>query len=140
MQPGARRYEYWETSYAGVLGLGAAVDYALELGLEAIAARLASLAGLARLSLADVPGVQIRDHGEVQGAIVTFTLDGVDPSDVQAGLRTAGINVSLGTSDYALRDYLAQGVAGKVRVSPHVYNTEDDIEALVAVVRGLATS
>src|SRR5581483_2860703 len=59
----ARRFENWETYYAGKVGLGVAVDYALELGLDAIRARIVELATRLRGALADLDGVTLLDRG-----------------------------------------------------------------------------
>ena len=131
---GARRFEYWETSYAGILGLGAAADYALDLGLDAIALRLQAIAATIRGRLSEVPGVVVRDRGPHRGAIVTFTVDDVPAADVAAALKAAGVNVSVSTPEYALRDFLAHGVRAAVRVSPHVYTSDAEVDALIGVV------
>ncbi len=139
VRPGARRYEYWERSYAGVLGLGAAVDYALDLGIDALAARIDALATHARRSLNGIPGVVVRDRGTQRSGIVTFTHERVDAPDLVRAIRAAGINVSLSTPDYARRDFDAHGITGQVRVSPHAYNTAGEIDALVEVVARATT-
>src|SRR4051812_25713020 len=72
----ARRFENWETYYAGKVGLGVAVDYALELGVEAIWARIQDLASRLRTMLREIDGVTLLDRGAVLGATVTFTVDG----------------------------------------------------------------
>ena len=129
-----QRYEEWEKSYTGVLGLGAAGDYALALGLPAIETRITQLADRARAGLAQVPGVQVRDRGTERGGIVTFTHDRVESAVVVNDMRTAGINVSYSTPDYALHEFVSRGIPAQVRVSPHVYNTIDDIDHLVEFV------
>jgi selenocysteine lyase/cysteine desulfurase len=141
VQPGARRFESWEKSYAALLGLGAAVDYALGCGIDALRTRISLLAECARRELTEVPGVQVRDRGgsaAARSGIVTFTVDGVSAADVVARIRAHGINVSLSTPDYARVDFETLGIEGLVRVSPHAYNTEDDITRLVSVVRHTA--
>ena len=134
LQPGARRFETWEMSYAGMLGLGAAVDYALDLGISALRERITMLAERTRTGLTDVPGVVVRDRGSVRSGIVTFTVESPGPAETLRALRERGINTSLSTPDYARRDFDAHGVTGLVRVSPHGYTTEAEIDALVAAV------
>ena len=94
IRPGARRFESWEANYAGRLGLGAAVDYAIELGIEATSARLCELAADLRDSLTALDGVSVHDKGATRGGIVTFTVDGVDSVDVQAQLLSQRINTA----------------------------------------------
>src|SRR4030095_5871312 len=81
IRPDARRFENWETNYAGKIGLGIAVDYALGWGLEAIWERILKLAGQLRPRLSELPGVQVRDLGQVQCGIVTFTAEGQAPEE-----------------------------------------------------------
>ena len=131
VQSGARRFEYWERSYATLLGLGAAVDYALDLGIDAIAERIDDLATHAREALAAIPGVTVRDRGVRRSGIVTFTHEEIAAADLVAYIKSAGINVSLSTPDYARRDFDGHGIVGLVRVSPHVYNTTEEIDRLV---------
>ena len=138
MQPGARHFESWEKSYAGLLGLGAAVDYALACGIEELRARISYLAELTRSALTEIPAVRVRDRGgdpSVRSGIVTFTVDDVPAADVVQHIRAAGINVSLSTPDYARVDFETHGIEGLVRVSPHAYNTEDEVDRLVTSLR-----
>jgi len=139
VRSGAQRYEYWERAYAGLLGLGAAVDYALDLGIDRISARIGELAAYARAGLSTLPGVTVRDRGTRRSGIVTFTHAGVDSADLVDAIRATGINVSLSTADYARADFDAHGISSLVRVSPHTFNTTAEIDALVDVV-GASTS
>ncbi|MEI6362751.1 MAG: aminotransferase class V-fold PLP-dependent enzyme [Actinomycetes bacterium] len=131
---GARRFEYWERSYAALLGMGAAIDYALDLGIDAIAVRIGELANHARTTLAAIDGVTVRDRGVQRSGIVTFTHASVDAEDLVPAIRARGINVSLSTADYARVDFDKHGIHSQVRVSPHVYNTTEEIDRLVGVV------
>ncbi len=134
IQQSARRYEYWEKSYAGVLGLGAAVDYALDCGISSLRERILELSTHARVGLSTIDAVTVRDRGEERTGIVTFTHDGIPAPRLAQLIKDAGTNVSLSTPDYALNDFQAQGVAGLVRVSPHAYNTADEIDVLLEIV------
>jgi cysteine desulfurase / selenocysteine lyase len=134
VQPSARRFEYWEKSYAAVLGLGAAIDYALGCGIESLAARISGLGSYARAGLEDIPGVRVHDRGRTHSGIVTFTADGVDPVDLVRVVRSAGINVSLSTPDASRLDFDSHGLVGVVRASPHAYNTNEEIDRLLVAV------
>ena len=132
---GATRFESWEKSYAAMLGMGAAADYALDLGLDVIAARIGWIAARIRLLLGEIPGVVVRDRGIQRTGIVTFSVEGREASDVVRGIKAAGVNVSYSPREYAVRDFDAHGVTGLVRVSPHVYTDDTDVEALLDAVR-----
>jgi cysteine desulfurase/selenocysteine lyase len=138
--PTAQRFEFWEKSYAAVLGLGAALDYALDCGIDELAARIGSLAERTRTDLASIGGIRVLDRGRVRSGIVTFAHDDVDAADLVAAIRAAGVNVSLSTPDYALRDFATYGTDRKdrprarVRVSPHAYNTDAEVDRLLEAV------
>lgn len=133
----ARRYENWENNYAARLGLGVAVDYALDLGLQNIQDRAWALAETMRQDLGKIPGVQVRDLGDRRAAIVTFSVDGVDPGDVKIAMAAENINVSVSGGSSTLIDAEKRGLPSLVRASPHYYNSEDEIERLVKTVRSL---
>ena len=127
MRDDARRFENWETNVAGKLGLGAAIDYALDWGLEPIWERVSSLAERLREALGALPGVVVRDQGVVRCGIVSFTVDGADPTALRDALRAQNINVSVSPSEYTLIDMQARGLPAVVRASVHYYNTEEEI-------------
>ena len=130
----ARRFETWETSVATKLGLGAAVDYALGWGLDAIAERVQGLAASLRARLQALPGVDVRDQGIEKCGIVTFTVDGVAAQAVVARLSEEGINVSLTPASYSRLDLGGRGLEAVVRASVHYYNTDEELARLVDVV------
>ncbi len=134
----ARRFENWETNYAGKIGLAVAVDYALDIGLGAIQARTFALAERLRGRLAGIGGVTIRDRGRVRCGIVTFTVDGREPMALKAALRERLINVTVGQAATARLDLEARGLAGVVRASPHYYNTDEEIERFARAIEELA--
>jgi selenocysteine lyase/cysteine desulfurase len=127
MRDDARRFENWETNVAGKLGLGAAIDYALEWGLEPIWARVSSLAERLREALGALPGVVVRDQGAVRCGIVSFTVKGADLTALRDALRAQNINVSVSPSEYTLIDMRARGLPSVVRASVHYYNTEEEV-------------
>ncbi len=100
----ARRFETWEHSVANRLGLGAAVDYALAIGVDAIEERVTMLGSTLRDRLNEVPGLALHDLGIERCGIVTFTVEHEDPFTLAARLRTEGINISVSTIDFARYD------------------------------------
>lgn len=132
----ARRFENWETYYAGKVGLGVAVDYALEIGVDAGWQRIQELAARLRRGLGELPNVTSTDRGKVLGAIVTFDVAGVAAADVQRRLAEERINVSV-TAETPSQ--IGSGAfASHVRSSVHYYNTEDEVDRLIHVVERLA--
>lgn len=127
--PGARRFETWEFAWALVLGTGAAARYALEVGLDETRIRARSLAALLRERLAELPGVRVLDRGPELAAIVTVAVAGHSPRDLMLALRGRGINTTGQGRTDAVLDYDEKGVDGSLRLSPHYYNTEDEVAA-----------
>jgi selenocysteine lyase/cysteine desulfurase len=128
----ARRFENWETNYAAKIGLGVAVDYALSWGLEEIEARVTHLADLLRERLGSVDGARVHDQGRRRCGIVTFTVDGAPAQHIQRRLADQGVNTSVSLVEYARWDLAGRQLPDLVRASVHYYNTEDEIERLIA--------
>ena len=134
VRPDARRFETWEGNVAGKLGLGVAIDYALEWGLGAIEQRVVGLAETLRERLAARPGVAVHDLGLRRCGIVTFTVDGVPAPEVSDRLRGHGVNTSVSTATSAQLDLPRRGLDQLVRASVHYYNTEDELDRLIAAL------
>jgi selenocysteine lyase/cysteine desulfurase len=134
LAPGARRFENWESFVAGRLGLARAVAYANDIGMAAIEARVAALAGAFRAALAAVPGVELCDTGARQCGIVTFTKTGETAEAVAERLGRAAINVSTSTAANARFDLGARGIDVVVRASVHYFNTEAEVARFCEVL------
>jgi cysteine desulfurase / selenocysteine lyase len=126
IRPDARRFENWETNYAGKVGLGVAVDYALGWGLDAIWERVRALAESLRSQLDDLPGVEVRDLGAERCGIVTFSVEGHAAEDVSRRLSAEGINTSVAPQSSTLLDTQDRNLGPLVRASVHYYNTEEE--------------
>ncbi|MCB2099979.1 MAG: aminotransferase class V-fold PLP-dependent enzyme [Rhodobacterales bacterium] len=137
LRPDARRFENWESFVAGRAGLAAAVDYALGWGLEAIEARIATLAARLRDGLAALPGVTVTDLGDRPCGIVTFTHDRLSAEAVRAALAGRGINVSVSKRSSTRLDMERRGLPNVVRASVHYYNSEDEVDRMLAELSAL---
>ncbi|MFD4291749.1 aminotransferase class V-fold PLP-dependent enzyme [Rhodococcus sp. NPDC058505] len=137
LAPDASRFEFWECSVAGRLGLGAAVRYLLALGVDEVAAAVSARAEFARTELASLPGVTVRDLGGHRSGIVSFTVDGVDPATAREMLAEKNITVTVSGRGSTYVDMTRRGLDGVLRASPHYFNTFEDLERLVAAVAGL---
>jgi len=135
--PTAGRFEFWEKPYAALLGLGAAVDYALDCGIAELRGRIDDLARTLRTGLETIDEVQVRDRGTERSGIVTFDHVRIPASRLVPAIKAAGINVSLSTPDYSRVDFDAHGISGLVRVSPHAYNTDEETSALLNLLPDL---
>jgi selenocysteine lyase/cysteine desulfurase len=134
----AARFEEWEFPYATVLGCAAATRYARQVGIEAIARRSPALAHDLRCGLETIPGVRVLDRGPQLSAIVTFAIDAWRPQPFKAALDAHGINSALSFREFAQFDFGDKDVDWCLRLSPHYYNTEEEVAQVVAAVAGLA--
>lgn len=132
--PDAKRFENWERYFAGVLGLAAAADQSVELGMDAVWARIRLLADGLRARLSSLKGVHLADLGAIKGGIVTFSVAGVEHTEIKAKLRAQKINCSVSTRFSSRLDLEGRGLKDVVRASVHIYNTEAELDRFVAAL------
>ncbi|PHN07212.1 aminotransferase class V-fold PLP-dependent enzyme [Flavilitoribacter nigricans] len=128
----AKRFENWERAYALVLGAKAAVEYALKVGMDNIARQVKNNAAYLRDRFAPYDQIRVLDRGEHLGGIVTVHIPGKKPGMIKSRLREAGINSSLVFRGSALIDFDEKGVEWALRLSPHYYNTVEELDRTVA--------
>jgi len=133
----ARRFETWENSYAIRAGLGAAIDYAESIGLDAIQNRSWGLANYLRDSLNEVPGIKTRDLGREQCAIVSFTFDKRDPASVIKTLQDKNIMIGASSPSSTRLDAEKRNLPIVLRAVPHYYNTTHEIDQLLSALKEL---
>jgi selenocysteine lyase/cysteine desulfurase len=137
---GARRFEQWEQPHALVLGMAAAARYALAAGIPRTSARAHALASSARKRLGAIPGLRLLDRGRHLSAIVSLGCDGREPGDIVYALRERGINTSYQSGEESRVALSRHGATGILRVSPHYYNTDDEIDRAEGALRELLSS
>lgn len=137
---GARVHELFEYSFAAKVGLGVALQYANELGLDNIAARTGALAERLRRRLESIDGVSVADLGEVRCGIVTFSVDRSLPAEVVEHLTARGINASASRVAAGQFDLAERAPDGLVRASVHYFNTVDEIDRVADAVAEIAGS
>src|SRR6266446_2260201 len=133
----ARRFENWEFAYSLVLGLGEAARYALAVGVERGGRRARELAAKLRGKLSGLGGIRVLDRGKELAAIVTIEVAGWDATELSKLLRTRGINTSASLRAYAVIDMDEKRAATALRLSPHYYNTEEELERVVEQLKGV---
>lgn len=134
LKPDARRFEQWEISHALVLGAGAAAGYALEVGIGKARERSWGLAASVRERLAEMDGIRVLDRGPSLCAIATAELGGRNAEQVKLALRARGINTSSPLREDAVIDMDEKRAASAIRISPHYYNTADEIDRALAAL------
>ncbi|MBP7126463.1 SUF system NifU family Fe-S cluster assembly protein [Myxococcota bacterium] len=127
------RFEAGTPDVAGAVGLRAAVEYLESLGMEAVADHALRLGTYARQRLREIPGIRLLgpEPGPVAtGSVVTFDLEGIHPHDIAQGLDRRGIAVRAG-HHCCQPLHRRLGLPATTRASFHVFNGEDDVDALV---------
>ncbi|WP_139423514.1 aminotransferase class V-fold PLP-dependent enzyme [Chryseobacterium mulctrae] len=123
----AKRFEHWEVSYAAVLGMMEAVKYANIIGLNNIENYNKKLAETLRKYL-EKGGFKVLDIGKNLSSIVTFCGPDNDLDNIQKVLKKNNVFFSVSYKNSALIDFTDKKVDGAVRLSPHYFNTLEEIE------------
>lgn len=123
----AKRFEHWEVSYAAVLGMMEAVKYANIIGLNNIENYNKKLAETLRKNLEN-GGFKVLDIGKNLSGIVTFCGPYNDLDNIQKVLKENNVFFSVSYKNSALIDFTDKKVDGAVRLSPHYFNTLEEIE------------
>lgn len=140
LAPDARRLENWEFNHAARLGMGTAIRYALDLGIERIWRRVSEQASRLRTRLGELDGITIRDLGLVQGGIVTYTHESIPPEEIRRHLSARKINTSVTTVSSTRYDMEDRGLESMMRSSVHVITSGEDIDAYAVALDELITA
>ncbi len=130
-------FEPWEKNMAALLGLGAALADRQRWGAQRIMARVRMLADRLRTALRSLSDVQLLDAPQATAAIVTFTHDRLAPEDIKQRLERENIAVQVSRRLHTPFDLGPRGIEAAVRVSPHFYNTEDEITRVIQALARL---
>jgi len=127
------KFEAGTPNIAGVIGLGAAVDYLESIGMENIHQREQALLAYATNALKEIPGLRIFGEASEKAAVISFLVEGAHSHDLATLLDLEGIAVRSGQHcAHPLMEFF--GVAATCRVSLAFYNTEQEVDALVAAI------
>jgi len=130
-------FEDWERSVVNQLGFGAAVAYLQQLGPDICFERTQAMAAYLRDRLYGLPGVAGTCPADASAAIITFNKEGLRALDVKKRLAAEGINVQVANVVHTRLDLGARGIETTVRVSPHYYNTVEEIDRFLSAVEAL---
>lgn len=130
------KFEAGTPSIVDTIGLGAAVDYLTEIGMDRLAAYEHELLLYATEKARQIPGLRIIGEAEQKGAILSFVLDGVHPHDIGTMLDSIGIAVRAGHHcAMPVMDFFQ--VPATARASFAVYNTKQEIDVLMEGIEKL---
>ena len=124
------KFEAGTPNIAGVIGMGAALDWLNAIGLDAVAAHEQQLLDYATAQLLEIPGLIIMGTARDKAALVAFTLQGVHPHDIATILDREGIAIRAGhhCAPPGMQRY---DVPATTRASLAVYNSRDEVDALL---------
>jgi cysteine desulfurase/selenocysteine lyase len=127
------KFEAGTPNISGAVGLAAAMDYLEGLGIEAVAAHEQRLLALATAELERLPGVEIIGTAAHKAAVLSFTMSGCHPHDLGTILDSEGVAIRTG-HHCAMPVMSFFDIPATARASFGCYNTEADVQALVAAL------
>ena len=128
-----QRFEAGTPNIAGVIGLGAALDYLSALGMDRVIAHEQELLAYANDELARVEGLRIIGTAAEKAGVVSFVLEGAHPHDIGTILDNEGVAIRAG--HHCAQPVMQRfGVPATARASFGVYSNRDDVDALVAAL------
>jgi cysteine desulfurase/selenocysteine lyase len=130
------KFEAGTPDISGAIGLGAAIDYVSGIGLNAIAEHEHELLTYATQAALEIPGLRLVGTAREKAGILSFVLDGVHPHDVGTFLDHHGIAIR--TSHHCTMPVMERYcVPATARASFGLYNTQDEVDALMAGIRAV---
>jgi cysteine desulfurase / selenocysteine lyase len=128
------KFEAGTSNIAGVIGLGAAIDYISSIGIEKIAAHETTLLEYATQRLKEVPGLKIIGTAKHKSAVVSFVFDNIHPHDVGTLLDYEGIAVR--TGHHCTQPVMQRfNIPATSRASFGLYNTLEEIDTLIDALK-----
>ena len=131
------KFEAGTPDIAGIVALGAAIDYVQALGLDVIAAHESEVLAYATRSINQLPGVRVIGTAPEKCSVLTFAMAGVHPQDIGALLDLDGIAVRTG-HHCAMPLHERFGLGASARASIGLYTSHEDIDAFIASLRRAA--
>jgi len=128
------KFEAGTPHIAGVIGLGAAIDYLSGIGLDAVAAYEGELLQYATAQLLTIQGLRIIGRAKEKASVLSFVLDGAHPHDIGTILDQEGVAIRAG-HHCAMPVMQRFGVPATARASFAFYNTREEVDLLVRAVQ-----
>jgi len=128
------KFEAGTSAIAEAIGLGAAVDYLEQVGMDAVAAHEAEIIVYALERLEEIPGVSVfGPPAEYKGGVASFMLSGVHPHDISQVLDTYGVAIRAG-HHCAMPLHEKFGLPATARASFYLYNEMEEVDRLVNAI------
>lgn len=132
----ARKFENWERNQAAWLGLGAAAQLALTLGIAEIERQVSNLADQLRRELHNPDRhIKVMDKGKRLSGIVSFMVEGIGAEKIKQELVASDCFITVAGVVSTRFDMERRGVSAVCRASPHYYNTPEEVQQFAAIVQ-----
>lgn len=133
-QSSPSKHEAGTPNIAGVLGMGAAIDFVNEIGYDQIGAHLHKVTDYALAQLEAMEGIRIIGDVTDRAPVISFIMDGVHPHDLATFLNEKGICIRAG--NHCAQPLMSRmKVPATARVSFAIYNTKSDVDALISALK-----
>lgn len=132
-----RVFEAWERSVVNQLGFGAALAYLQTVGPELAFAQISRNAKSLRQKLQATKDVEVMCPPSAESAIITFNFRARQPAEIKQILEKQGIGVQIASVNHTRLDLEPRGIESAVRVSPHYYTSDDDIDRFLMALEAL---
>ncbi|MEM7183853.1 MAG: aminotransferase class V-fold PLP-dependent enzyme [Spirochaetota bacterium] len=137
VQMDATRFETWENSYASLIGLKEAVRYANQIGMQTIESYNQQLLFQLRENLLKINSIRVLDRGSQLANLLTFNVPDQELAVVEEALVENTVFYSVSELSSARIDFAKKKVDWAIRLSPHYFNTLEEVEQVSEIVGGL---
>lgn len=130
-------FEAWERSVVNQLGFASAIQYLLDLGVDKATGQIAANAAYLREKLPTIKGVTVECPAGATSAIITLNKEGLTPSHIKSRLEAQSIGVQIASVVHTRLDLEPRGIESAVRVSPHYYTSQSDMDGFLNALEAL---
>lgn len=133
----AKRFELFESSRALVVGFGEALEYLNAIGISKIESVNKELSKSLRDNLNAIEGVKLYDKGSNVSSIITFRKKNKSLEDIQNKLQKNNVFHSVSAKSWGFIDFEKKGVDWVIRLSPHYFNTQKEINKVSEIIESI---
>lgn len=134
---GAQRFQFWEMPHAAIAGFTATLNYLNQIGIQEIEKLNTELARYFRKKLAEINTIKLLDFGLYLSNIITFCHQTESLENLEKILKNNKICYSVATKNNAIIDFEAKKVGWAIRFSPHYFNTFQEIDFVISVLKNM---
>ncbi|MEM9075801.1 MAG: aminotransferase class V-fold PLP-dependent enzyme [Bacteroidota bacterium] len=131
----AKRYETWEKPYALLVGFSEALRYANEVGIDKIQTYNKKIMTRLRDNLMSLSEINLFDKGSKTCNILTFRKEGKSLEEVKKILDSNNVLFSVSQKEWGIIDYDKKGINGTIRLSPHYFNTMEEMDQVSEIIQ-----